>query len=282
MVVFVAILVGMAALASLGTFAMSLGVGRSDAAGNGLAQAYVVVAFLVTSLLTVVSLLLALAFDPPALAAASATTLGLAGLSGIQSVTTLPPLFANRNGPGVRATMASGACVGQLACLLHVLWRALGVGLPAALAVGGVTTVVLLTTVAPILRWPRPPQQRANGVFAIAFPALALRPRQTVRVVRNLDELAALGATFFTAAPTATTIDAHGTAWTLQPAPALADWRATRGAHAVPIADVQAQLLALPNLHPDPATDARARHLVAMQRDIQAWACVLPHQQPGG
>lgn len=275
-------LVGLGTLASLGTFAMSLGVGRSDAAGNGLAQAYVVVAFLATTLLTVAALLCALAFDPPAGPAAWTTTLGLAGLAGIQPVTTLPPLFATRNGAFVRTTVAIGAIVGQLAIGLHVLWRALGLAVPAAVAVGGVATVAALTTVSPILAWPRKPRRRADGVFAIAFPALALRPGEAVRVVRDLDELTALGAAFLTAAPAATTIDAHGTAWTLQPAATLADWRATRAAHAVPIADVQTQLLALPSLHPDPATDATVRHLVAMQRDIAALACVLPRPRADG
>lgn len=278
----IAILVGVAALASLATFAMSLGLGRSDAAGNGLAQAYVVIATLATTLLLVAALLIALTFAPLGSSPPTVTTLGLTALALAQPATTLPALFAARNGVGLRTMLAIFACLGQLACVLHAMSRALGVPGSTPMAVAGCAAVALLATLLPIPAWPRTRQDRPAGVFAIAFPALVLRPGRDVHVVRDLDELAALDAAIFTAMPAATTVDANAAAWTLIPAASLADWLATRAALPAAVADVQAQLLAMPSLHPDPQADARARQLVMMQHDIRALSFVVPRPHAGG
>jgi hypothetical protein len=278
------------ALAALGAGAAVLVAGQlrsSDAAGNGLAQAYLVVVVAVTWIVVGISLLIAglqtpHANCPPELpwrafgwAAAACWALALLG-----QVAGLAALFDGGSRGALRMLLQAGAGVVPLAFVLHVAWRGLGLPLPATFATLGLLAVVtigsLLPAVACLAR--RAAAATAAQQQSIAYPALCLRDDRDVRVLRGAEDLRAVPADTL---DVALLIDANGATWTAAPLAGQAD--TTAGAEpelapgpVLPFAAIDARVLAIERLHADPAEDAKVRRLVAMQADVTALTFVLP------
>lgn len=270
---------GAGALAAVLTFACALGLGRSDAAGNGLAEAYVAIATAVTTLLVVGALLVALGGGHPTDSGEAAATIGCTALAVAMPWPTLRSLFARRSRRGLRTALAGLTALAQLGILLHAADRTFALALPAGLATLGPVLLGALALAAPLLTDAVGRARRETSrpsPFAIAWPALVVREGEAVFVVREASGLTTLDPAVFTRPPAACLFDANATPWTLVPAATLAGWTTTRAGAPRPLDDVRTRLLVIPRLHPDPAQDAEVRRLVAMQASIAALTFVLP------
>lgn len=270
---------GAGALAAVLTFVFALGLGRSDAAGNGLAEAYMAVATAVTTLLVVGALLVALVGDHPTGSGEAAATLACTTLALAIPWPTMRCLFARWSPRGLRPAIAGLAALAQLGGLLHAADRTFALALPDGLAglcpcLLGATALIASLLVGAVGR-ARLARSRPSP-FAIAWPALLVREGEAVFVVREATGLTTLDPGVFTQPPAPELLDANGTPWTLTPAARLADWATTEAGSSRSLADVRARLLAIPRLHPDPAQEAETRRLVAMQSSIAALTFVLP------
>ena len=275
----------LAALASLLATMTAGALHRSDPAGNGLAAAQLVVILAITWLLTaaaVVIVMLRTPADPadlPWSAIGFGTVVGL-GSSLAGHFVSLPYLIDGRNRGVWRTLVCSSLFTVPAAFLLHASWRGIGLPLPMVLALWGCGAVVVLGSATPWLARAAANRQRARtaatqSLFHITYPALLVRPRLGVDVVRGADDVRALPRERF-AAPAPLLIDATGTTWTLQPTTGGEGFLVGRGSAPLAPAAVLALLLAIERLHPDPAEDARIRHLLALQRDVTALSFVLP------
>ncbi len=279
MAVLLALLVGAAASAAVLTFAFALGLHRSDAAGNGLAQAWMLAATAITTALVAAALGTAWLLDapPPAAAARGAATAScFAAILGLP-LAALPCLFAPAAGPRRRAVVAALTTLTWLGALAHAAWRGFALDLPHALAAWG-PCLLALAAITIALAFGRTPAARSRpNPFTMAWPGLVLREGDAVVVVRDAAALATLDPSLFTRTPPPLTIDANGSVWSLQPAADVAAWPTARTDRTLPIDAVRALVLAIPRLHANATADAELRRLVAMQTSVTALTFVLPH-----
>jgi hypothetical protein len=262
--------VGASALAAL--FGSQLRA--SDAAGNGLAMAWFVVALLVGWAATALAAGIAVLLAPHAHHAVDVPwrTLALGGgglfaAAAVAQVASVPMLARAGTPAALRAVLLVLVAAVPLAVALHATWRVFAWPLPEALAADAAAAVLAAGAVVPWLARAIVPARRASALPAVqrvAYPALVFTAADTVRVVRGADEL------LDTLATAASLVDARCRSWTVA-AGELVDTGTS-----MPLAAVVARVLALPRLHDDAAEDARARRLVPMQRDVTALSFVLP------
>lgn len=277
----------LAALASLLATMTAGALHRSDPAGNGLAAAQLVVTLAITWLLTAATVVIVLLRTPvagcptdlpwPAIGFGTVAGLGL-GIAG--HFVSLPYLIDGRHRGAWRSLVRSSLFVVPAALSLHASWRGVGLPLPTAFALWGCAAVVAVGAAVPWLARAAASRQRARtaatpSLFHITYPALLVRPRLGVDVVRSASEVQALPRERF-AAPAPLLIDANGTTWTLQPTSGGDGFLIGRGPAPLDLPAVVTLLLAIERLHPDAAEDARIRHLLAMQSDVTALSFVLP------
>lgn len=281
----------LAALASLLAAVMSFGLHQSDAAGNGLGQIYVVIALGIGWVLLALSLPFVLLRAPHADLAGdlpwpwiTLSTVVLAGLGLCAHLRALAFLF-NRRRFGLRAALlrCSFAWVpGALA--LHAAWRLSAMPLPVQMPLWGCAGVVLGSAA---LAFTAPSQRRRDAggyqptIAAIAYPALLLQGRSAVRVLRQPADVRELPREAL--GNDALLIDAHAGSWRLDTTDtAVTDDGEARERlplmhlAALPIAEVQVQLLAIERLHADPQQDRRVREQIVQQQDVTALSFVLP------
>lgn len=278
-------------LASLLAMAMSFGLHQSDAAGNGLGQAYVVIALGIGWALLALTLLFVLLQAPHADVVGDLpwpwvtfATVVLAGLGLGAHLHALACLFGGRK-IGSRAALLRGTFAlvpGALA--LHAAWRLAGLPLPTAVPLWGCAGAVL-GSAALAFTTSAKRRREAHGdqlTFAeIRYPALLLQGRSAVHVLRRPDDVrdlprAALG-------PDALLIDADAGSWRIAAGTgAVTDLgelperlRLTRIA-VLTIAEVKGRLLAIERLHGEPQQDRDARARIALQPDVTALSFVLP------
>ena len=272
-----------AALASLLTAAMARELHSSDPAGNGLAQGYFVVAEAVTWLLVLVVLAITGLREPhphcPATApwrtiGLVATLLLVVAIAG--QFAALRWLFEAGNRGAMRTVLQCGTAAVPLSFVLFAAWRGIGLPLPMSGVLWGCAAVVAVGSAAPLamlLGRVAPKAPLTITVDNLAYPALLLDGRDAVRVVRYADDLRTVGTQLPPEAARYLLVDANCTTYALQGGATVTLTR--QGA--LDIAALRTRLLELGPLHPDPAEDARIRHLIAMQHSVSALSFVLPH-----
>lgn len=285
--VLVALLVT-AALGAVAVAAMARELHRSDAAGNGLAQAAHTLGVGALWLLLAASLGVALFLPGKDVSAfglrpwivygslAAAFGLGVAGHVG-----SLPWLHrAQVRGPWRAATIAAGV-VAPLGLAASVAWLGAALPLTDSAALVGVVlgaAASLVPFAAHMLAPARRPRDDMHAVHDVAYPALLFQGEADVHVVRDATSLVALAAQDARASARSVLVDSAGGSY-VWPDTSQPTWRLARQAEHVGFDEVLARIARIPRLAEDPAKDVELRRLVAMQRSVSALSFVLP--RPG-
>jgi len=283
------IVFSLAALAYLAGAAMTFTLHRSDPAGNALGQVYTAITFGVVWLLVVVAANTAADSEipPPAGVELPWTALRwaavpLAAFALCTQYAGLGVLFDRRSRGWRRLLVHASVLLVPLAFLTHAAWRGFGLSLPTAVATWGCLAVVVAgSSFCGFVWWASERERRAGRAKPTAsnlvYPGLLVQHREYVRVLRSAADLHALPVELLAPANAPVFVDANGATFTLQRVPASAGLAITKQPGIMPFAEVREVLLAIRELHADPAEDGRIRHLIPMQRDITALSFVLPH-----
>jgi len=281
------LLVAVAALVCLAAGAMAFHLRASDAAGNGLAQAYLACTLGLCWLLVGVLLLVAgLRAPHPSAGDPSWTWIGRAALVlflvaiGGQAAG-FAALCTARDSGLLRVLLQLGVAAVPLAFVVHAAWRGLGVPVPAGLATWGCAAVVVLGSGLAVAALASASGGRRAAVRTpldrVTYPALLVLRMEAVHVVRGAADVRGLPEAC--QADELLVIDALGRTATLRRtgAPlADADAFALEERHeAMDVPAVVGLLLRIAKLHADPQRDAEIRRLLPMQRDVSGLSFVL-------
>lgn len=274
-----------AALACVLIGAMATQLQSSDAAGNGLAQAYFVFSLAFTWLS--VAMLLIIAFlRPPAIAppaplswtmiGVATTILFLLAVSG--KFIGMRWLFDAANKGGWRHVLCAAAALVPLAFVVFAAWRGGALPVPAVLATWGCAVVVAVGSLLPIgagaFTAPRAKDPHVLTASQVSYPALLLTGELAVRVLRYAEDLEQVAT--YPAEPFAELllVDADGSTYVLETAVEAVTLK--RNAQPIAFDSLCARLLRMPPFDPDPEKDAEVRRLIRMQRDVTMLSFVLP------
>ncbi|MBP8300161.1 MAG: hypothetical protein KA020_07370 [Planctomycetes bacterium] len=280
----------LATLAWLLAVAMVWGWGRSDPAGNGLGEVYVLGAFAVTWGLVGILLEIACRGMPVPVGDWMPWPWGPSGMErwsalglavGAQ-VFGFAALFTSSCRGVARAVLKVGAVVLPLPFLVHAAWRGFGWPRFSPLATWGclwvlVTAVGCCVGGAVVCRWARARTRerarRAPAPADILYPALLVRFAQSVRVLRGADEMLAAGPEVVESAASTVLVDCQRACYQVT----FGEGKFTLLARpALSMQELHELLLGMPPFHADPARNAEIRRLVAMQRDVSGLSFVLP------
>jgi hypothetical protein len=275
----VVLLVAAGASVLAGVFATQLHA--SDAAGNGLAQAYFVIVLLVAWAATGIGLATTWFGQPherhgDGMPWGTFTAVACV-LFGVAFAAQFPAMYlltTRRLGVSSAVLQIVVAAV-PLAFVAYAAWRMFALPVPQSLATWGCVALVIVGSALPIVVLIASPSRAAVAPAApwqhrVVYPALLVQGTKGVRVVRAADELDVMVPAAFDA-PDTRLIDSRGFAWERR-----GDADPSCPTSPMPFATIVGDLLAIPVLHDDPPEDARIRHLLEMQRDVTALTFVLP------
>lgn len=280
----------LATLAWLLAVAMVLGWGRSDPAGNGLGEVYVLGAFAITWLLVAILLELVCRGLPAPVGGEMPWPWGPSGwerwvalglAAGAQGFG-FASLFTSSCCGVTRAVVQAGAVTLPLPFLVHAAWRGFGWPMFFPFATWGCLALLSVAGMGCVggalaYRWTRRrARERAHHSPAptdVLYPALLLRPTQSVHVLRGADELLAALSQDLSSAAAPVLVDCHRGCFRVT----LGEGKFTLSRMPqLRMQELHELLLLVPALHADPMRDAEIRRLVAMQRDVSGLSFVLP------
>jgi hypothetical protein len=196
MTILLGLLVTLGALLTAFVGATAFSLRSSDAAGNGLAEAFFAFAVLGLWLLIGVALLIA-GTRPPRLQQSWGTInlVSVVLFFGVAAgmVGALQVLSGHRSEGLYRLLVQVAVVAAPIAALLHVAWRGLGTPLPAGLATRGVALIVVLAALTPVWGMVRPRRAAAaaqvDPLEQLAYPAIVIHNLSRVVVADSAADL---------------------------------------------------------------------------------------------
>lgn len=275
----------LAAVATFGVATIVSQLGRSDPAGNGMAQAWLVIALLVTWVLLGALLLAGCLRTPdPALAAllpSGGATWALFVVALLAQLASLPVLFDGGAPAALRTALQVGVAATPAAVLLHAAWRTLALPLPVGVVVHGCAAIVLVGAALGALAFAHAAFGGRTRQLPVehrpTYPALLLDGDRAVHVLRGAEDLGPL-LRAGESRDGRVVVDAGAVQWRVrvpEPAAGAAGLDLERG-DVLDFGELVARLLRIPQLAATPAEDVRVRELIAMQSDVTALTFVLP------
>lgn len=198
---FLGLLLVLGTLGSLLVGATAFQLRSSDAAGNGLAEVYLVAFQGILWFLLGITLLVAGTRPPRAAAPWGTINVGTFIVFAIAAAGQLAAMVAlsHRSSAGVfRLIVQLAVVLPALAVLVHATWRGFGLPLSTGMATWGLAAVVLAGAVAPLphfLRSRAPADPQANPSIreaALEYPAVVIHRLTQLRVAASQDELLAM------------------------------------------------------------------------------------------
>jgi hypothetical protein len=282
-VLIVLLVLGLIGCLAIGVMAMELH--RSDAAGNGLTEAFLVLGSAATWLVVVVAVGVSLLQSPED--AAPGPWLAPAGLAlacPAQAIG-LVVLCRLRQRGLLRSCLQLCVPLVPLAFLLHAAWRG-GLPVPWQVATWGCGAVVVAGSALALgsrakQRAHRAAVARTPGPESIVWPALLVQEGELVRVLRERSQLEAMPRDLVERLRQPVIIDSNCTAWVVRELRAAdqggkVSCALTRDPARMSFASIRDAVLRVAPLHDDTARDAEVRRLVAMQSSVTALSFVLP------
>ena len=292
---FLGLLLVLGTLGSLVVGATVFQLRSSDAAGNALAEVYLIAFQGVLWLLLAVTLLVAGTRPPRTTAPWSSINIGTFVMFAIAvggQVAAMAALSSRAQGPGFRFVVQLAVILPALAVLLHAAWRGFGVPLSVGVATWGLAAVVLAGAIAPLphfLRSRSPAGSQEDPSIAaagIVYPAIVIHHLGVVREAATQDDLLAMPTGDIGGSDEPFVIDSrlqifvmregHATGRGVRPdgllpvAARLIDWEPDGSAESA-----LRILLRVDSFDPDPAKDTALRQQLTSQNSLAGMIEVL-------
>lgn len=197
---FLGFLLVVGTLASLAVGATVLQLRSSDAAGNALAEVYLVAFQGVLWLVLAVTLIVACTRPPRTTAPWGAINVGtfvLFAIAVVGQVGAMAALSSRSHGAAFRVVLQLAVILPAFAVLLHAAWRGFGVPLSIGVATWGLAAVVLVSALAPLpvllrSRTPVDAEDASIAAAGIVYPAIVIHRLELVREAASQEDLLAM------------------------------------------------------------------------------------------
>ncbi|MBL0170117.1 MAG: hypothetical protein IPP90_05190 [Gemmatimonadaceae bacterium] len=285
----------LAALLTLAVGATVFQLRASDAAGNGLAHAFLAIS--VVALWTLLALALVLTAlqkqrVAPPWASINASALLLFALAVAGQAACLAQLTGRQDDGWFRLVLQMAVIAPPIAALTHIAWRAFGAPVPIRIATVGVGILIGGLSVVSLLGWLRPkPAPRDIDVHALAYPALLVRGTSKIEIIDQPRDLTSMNSNYVVNRPSdPLVIDSHFAIFAVRDLKLAksALGMLVRGQGVEPVTfrlvpyqpsgtsqSVRSLVLAVTSLSPDPDKDAAMRRDIATAESLDEILAIL-------